>query len=146
MKKTMNNTTDCGTNNTLTLRFSPEAIVAMADDMLARTAGASRNDLLQTIYFLSQHLKFIGINATLNIQMGHWLSLAKMANAWGWNGAPTAAAAAALTSLTASDARGLADALRLALTHVPFVPNEVKVGLEGLWAICDCGEVQIEHA
>src|SRR5665811_1012715 len=109
--------------NTFIIRFSPEAIVAMADDMLARTLGANRNDLLQMISFLSQHLKFIGVKATLDIQMGAWLSLAKMARACGWKGADTAAAAAALRVLTASDARGLADALRRALTIVPFVPN-----------------------
>jgi hypothetical protein len=137
MKKTM--------KNTFTIRFSPEAIVAMADDMFAQTPGANQNDLLQMIFFLSQPLRFIGVRATLDIQMGPWLSLAKMAKAWGWNGPDTPAAAGALRRLTAQEARRLADALRRAVTIVPFVPNEVKVGLDGLWAICDSGEVQIEH-
>ena len=132
--------------NTFTIRFSPEAIEAMADDMLARTPGANLNDLRQTVSFLSQHLEFIGVKATLDIQMGPWLSLAKMAKAWGWNGPDTPAAAATLRVLTAPDARGLARALRRAISMVPFVPNEMKEGLDGLWAICDGGEIQIEYA
>jgi hypothetical protein len=132
--------------NTFSILFSPEAIAAMAANCLAPYPEATPNDLLHGVCFLSQPLKLTGAEATLDTQMGPWISLVKVARQWGWDGPNTPAAAAALRHLTPSDARGLAASVRRACSAAQCVPKEVAIALNGFLAICDGGEIQIEHA
>lgn len=132
--------------HTFTLTFSREAIVAMAENMPAfSTVEATPNDLIDLMCGLGQPLRLTGANAVLETQMGPWLWLCRIANEWGSSCPKSPAAAADLTRLTASEARGFAAALRDALSMVPVVPTEIWESVAGIFAVCDGGEVQIER-
>jgi hypothetical protein len=131
-------------NNSYSLLLSPKAIASMAAKMARSPLAANLSERCQGISFLSQPLKLTGAHATLSTQVGPWILLYHLARVSGWEQSNSPDIRGGVWRISGEDTHRLAEALRRAFSVAPVVSAKVKDGLDGLLAVCDGGEIQIE--